>query len=272
MSSKKGTSFLQWALPKMGYRWDGFRKPRNQVLSHICDRIQDLGLSGGFDEYKRYLDNHPEEWDTLDKLCDVTISKFFRDRKVWDYLCNEILHGILNDEPASIWSIGCCNGEESYSLAIISEQLTEKRDKNLTSDDMHILASDRNEQVLKRARNGCYPEGALKELTDGEISTYFRGLDDQHEDDYQIEERLMEFVEFEKRDIQDSLPDQTFDLILCRNLVFTYFTEERQAKFLGDLKPRMKERSYLVIGSNESLPKPGWLDVVSETHRVFGVK
>ncbi|WP_340105571.1 CheR family methyltransferase [Rhodohalobacter sp. 8-1] len=271
MSSKKGASFLQWALPKMGYRWDGFRKPRNQVLSRIRDRIQDLGLAGGFDEYKRYLDNHPEEWDTLDQLCDVTISKFFRDRKVWDYLRDEALPGILNDEPASIWSVGCCNGEEAYSLAIICKQLAEKTDRNITSNDINILATDRNEQVLSRARKGCYPAGALKELTDDEISTYFRTLDDKHEDDYQIEERLKKFVDFEKRDIQDSLPDQTFDLILCRNLVFTYFTEERQAEFLDNLKPRMKKPSYLVIGSNESLPKPGWLDVVSETHRVFGV-
>lgn len=272
MSTNKGTSFLQWALPKMGYRWDGFRKPRNQVLSRIRDRIEDLGLSGGFDEYRTYLGDHPEEWETLDKLCDVTISKFFRDRKVWEYLRDEILPEILSDKPVSIWSVGCCNGEEAYSLAIISEQPAKESGGYVTSTDINILATDRNEQVLRRAGKGCYPAGALKELTDEEISTYFRKLDDENEEDYQIEERLKETIEFENRDIQESLPDRTFDLILCRNLVFTYFTEERQAEFLDKLKPRLKERSYLVIGSNETLPKPGWLDAVSETHRVFGVE
>lgn len=255
----------------MGYRWDGFRKPRNQVLSRIRDRIHDLGLSGGFDEYRQFLGDHPKEWENLNRLCDVTISKFFRDREVWEYLRDEILPEILSDKPVTIWSIGCCNGEEAYSLAIISEQLTNVSGRNVTTSDFNILATERNEHVLRRAGKGCYPAGALKELMDDEIRTYFRKLDDVHEEDYQIKERVKEYIQFEKRDIRESLPDQSFDLILCRNLVFTYFTEERQSEFLDDLKPRMKERSYLVIGSNESLPKPEWLEMVSETHRVFGV-
>lgn len=271
MSSQKGTSFLQWVLFKLGYRWDGFRKPQNQVLSRIRIRIQELGLPGGFDEYKEYLKDHPEEWKILDPLCDVTISKFFRDRKMWEYLQDEILPELLNSEPISIWSAGCCNGEEAYSLAIINEQLTEKTGLESIKNKVNILATDRNDQVLNRAGKGQYPESALKELTDDEIDKYFRKPYKGHEEHYQVEERLKEYNEFEKRDIQESLPDQTFELILCRNLVFTYFTEERQVQFLERLKPHLAEESFLIIGSNECLPETDWLDPESETHKVFRI-
>lgn len=269
MSSKKGTSFLQWALPKMGYRWDGFRKPQNQVLSRIPARIEEIGLSGGFNEYREYLENHPEEWETLDKLCYVTISKFLRDRKVWEYIRDKILPDLLNDKPISIWSIGCGNGEEAYSLAIISEQLTINTGRQINPAEIKILATDRNEQVLKRAREGCYPASALKEMTDEEIDSYFQELNDEYEDDYQVKKRLKKYIEFEKRDIQDFLPDRAFDLILCRNLVFTYFTEERQVQFLERLKFLLVNGGYFVIGSNELLPETEWLSTENGTHNIF---
>lgn len=42
MSSDKEIAFLQWALPRLGYRWGGFRKHRGQVLKRIRNRLQEL--------------------------------------------------------------------------------------------------------------------------------------------------------------------------------------------------------------------------------------
>ena len=163
MSSErqKEIAFLQWALPKLGYRWAGFRKPRKQVLKRIRERIQQLKLSTGYSGYRQYLQEHPDEWKQLDQLCDVTISKFFRDRKVWKFLREEILADQSSKtvpDPISVWSAGCCNGEEAYSLAIIFDQLS----RNGRKQKGMILGSDRNSDVLKRARMGKYPAGAFK--------------------------------------------------------------------------------------------------------------
>lgn len=261
--------FLRWALPKMGYQWEGYRKPRNQVVKRIRRRMDELDLLGGFKEYKTYLENHPNEWRTLDNLCDITISKFFRDRMVWEYLRDEVLAGMMDYNTIQIWSAGCCNGEEAYSLAMVCEQLSTNNEGVNRLNNVKILASDRNEQVLERAMNGQYPDGALRELTDEEIDQYFQELDDEHEEDYEIHDNLRKLVVFEKRDIQNSLPDQMFDLIFCRNLVFTYYTEERQVDFLERLKPRLAKKGYLVTGSNESLPQTSWIKPVSKTHKIY---
>lgn len=272
--ANSGTAFLQWALPRMGYRWDGFRKPRGQVLRRVRERLHELGLAGGYPEYKSYLEHHPEEWDVLDRLCDVTISKFFRDRKVWEYLRDTILPELLNrpetgSHPVAVWSIGCCNGEEAYSISMINEHLALHRGDG-NSEGISILATDRNEQVLERARIGRYPAGALKELTEGEIERFFHPVAEEGVDeDVEIDERLKRPVTFERRDIRDSMPDEEFDLVLCRNLAFTYFSEEEQRRFLQRLKTHLRRDGYLVVGANEELPEVEWLARMSRTHPVF---
>ena len=268
MASEKdqSVSFLQSTLPKLGYQWEGFRKPRGQILKRIRNRMQELGLSGGYPEYRTYLEEHPEEWATLDRLCDVTISKFFRDRKLWD----DMLYNLIRKwapGPVSVWSAGCCNGEEAYSMAMINEQLSMN---NGAGSEIFILGSDRNPEVLDRARERRYPVGALKELTIEEIQRFFHPVEDGGEDDYQIDERLAWCVEFEQRDIRESMPDQVFDLVLCRNLAFTYFNETEQLHFLERLRYHIKPGGYLIIGSNEVLPSGvEWPEPVSETHPVY---
>lgn len=273
-SLSKGISFLQWALPKLGYRWEGFRKPRDQVFKRIRGRMQQLELTGGYSEYRKYLQNYPGEWKHLDKLCDVTISKFFRDRRVWEFIRDRLFTDLLRNRDewtVNIWSAGCCNGEEAYSLAIICEQLAKNSQIHSIGEGIFILASDRNPDVLKRARDGRYPSGALKELKKEEVSTFFYKIEDE-ENDFRIEDRLRRYISFEQRDISDKLPDMVFDLILCRNLVFTYFTEKRQNQFLDQLKPHLSPSGYFVVGSNEIIPQTDWLEPVSGTHPVYRLK
>lgn len=271
MSSNADVNFLQWALPRMAYRWEGFRKPRGQVLKRIRSRIQELELSGGYAEYREYLKKHPAEWKVLERLCDVTISKFFRDRKLWDFLRDQVMPELMkqNEEVLSIWSAGCCNGEEPYSCSIIFNQLTESTE---LEGEISLLASDRNADVLERAQIGIYPAGALKELTDYEVETWFNRKEEAEEEKYKFTEKLANHVTFEKRDIRQSLPEGTFDLVFCRNLVFTYFDKTEQGRFLKQLKSRLQPYGYLVAGANEDLPETNWLQRLSKRHPVWRKK
>ncbi len=70
------------------------------------------------------------ELDRSDKLrheCEllmtVSISRFFRDRKLWEVLEAEILPGLIEKRVKKIrvWSAGCASGEEVYSLKEVSE-------------------------------------------------------------------------------------------------------------------------------------------------------
>src|SRR5215210_4464780 len=90
MSGDPCVEFLQWALPRLGRRWAGYRKVRRQVCRRAGRRAHALGL-GDLAAYGEYLERRPEEWRTLDALTSVTISRFYRDRGVFAYLRSDVL-------------------------------------------------------------------------------------------------------------------------------------------------------------------------------------
>ena len=62
-------------------------------------------------------------------------------------------------------------------------------------------------------------------------------------------------MEFLQQDIRNTLPDATFHPILCRNLVFTYFTRDLQDEVGREIVQRLKPGGGLVIGLHEKLPE-----------------
>jgi len=61
-------------------------------------------------------------------------------------------------------------------------------------------------------------------------------------------------VRFLAQDIRRDFPDGRFDLVLCRNLVFTYFQTSPQAVIAGRLAEVLVPGGLLLLGSHESLP------------------
>ena len=61
-------------------------------------------------------------------------------------------------------------------------------------------------------------------------------------------------VDFVLEDIQQAMPEGPFDLILCRNLIFTYFDEAVQRRLTGQLHDRLLPGGYLVLGGHEAIP------------------
>lgn len=90
MRSGDCVEFLKWALPQLRLRWPGFRKVHGQVCKRLGRRLKQLGLAS-LDEYRSRLEKDAGEWARLDDLCHITISRFYRDRHVFDHLGARIL-------------------------------------------------------------------------------------------------------------------------------------------------------------------------------------
>ena len=122
MTDADCVAFLQWALPRLDMRWKGFRKVRGQVCKRIKRRLQELGLEG-YAAYRQRLESDPGEWRLLDECCHITISRFFRDRDVFEALRRRILPDVAHKaaregRAVRIWSAGCASGEEPFTLKI----------------------------------------------------------------------------------------------------------------------------------------------------------
>lgn len=105
--------------------------------------------------------------------------------------------------------------------------------------------------MLERARKATYPASALKDLPPDLAAQAF----ERSGDAFLLSARFKENVRFEEGDIRESMPRGPFDIILCRNLVFTYFEEALQGEILRQLVARLGEDGVLVIGVHESLPE-----------------
>ncbi|MFQ5527322.1 MAG: CheR family methyltransferase [Thermoanaerobaculia bacterium] len=258
MREAECVAFLQWALPKLGMRWAGFRKPRRQVCRRIRRRIEALGLEG-FSEYRRALAEEPRgdgEWLVLDSLCRVTISRFLRDRAIWDLLDREVLP-LLAGEAASArrtvlraWSAGCASGEEPYSLGLVWRLGGGER----SGTELEIVATDTDGRLLERAVRAVYPHDSLREVPPEWRSEAFRPAADG---ELELRSTFRKGVEFDGADIREESPEGPFDLVLCRNLAWTYFDEATQLEVLVRIRSVLRRGGCLVIGSHEELPDGG---------------
>jgi chemotaxis protein methyltransferase CheR len=241
-------SFLQWALPRLGMRWPGFRKVRRQVCKRVTRRIAALGLDG-VAAYRALLMREPGEWAALDTMCRITISRFYRDRAVWQRLAGEVLPALARARapgPVRAWSAGCASGEEPFTLAILWQL-----DKAARGDQtIEITATDADAGMIARAHEGCYPPGCLHDAPDGWIETAFEDRDGV----LCLRSEFRAGVRFLQQDLREAAPAGRFDLVLCRNLAFTYFDAAGQARALGVLAEHLAPDGVLVVGRRERLP------------------
>ena len=250
--------FLEWALPRLELRWPGFRKVRHQVIKRIARRIEELQLDD-LDNYRRYLETHEQEWLRFDGFCRITISRFYRDRGIFDVLAREGLPELIrlcrnrNERRLCCWSAGCGAGEEAYTLALIwALQIAPQ----VTDIPFTLTATDADPAQIARARSGCYPPSSLKDLPSLWRDLAF--IADQGE--YCIKPEYRRPISWAVQDLRKTQPDGPFDLILCRNLAFTYFSTALQRETLNHLDSRLSTGGLLVIGAHESLPEmpPEW--------------
>lgn len=243
MRDTECVAFLQWALPRLGLRWKGYRKVRRQVCKRVDRRIRALGLDG-IEAYRRRLEQREDEWGVLDDMTRITISRFFRDRGVFRYLDEIVLpalHASAAPDPVRIWSAGCAGGEEAYTLAIAA-----KRRGIL----VRITATDADVGQLRRAREATYAAGSLKELPASWTDFAF----DRRGEELVLREELRGDVELLHQDIRVEMPEGPFHLVLCRYLAFTYFDAPLQRTIAERLVARLLPDAFVVLGKHESWP------------------
>lgn len=259
MKDTECVGFLQWALPRLRLRWPGFRKVRKQVCKRLARRMRELNLPE-LSAYAAYLDAHEAEWAALDGLCHITISRFYRDRAVFDYLDKKILPALTEnslrrgENTLRCWSAGCASGEEAYTLLLL---WAVRHASRTSAIDMRIEATDVDERVLERARKGCYSGGSLRELPQDLLAQGF----ERQAQLFCVKPSLRDKVVFQRQDLRAAMLAGPFDLILCRNAAFTYFDEALQRGVLQRFYEQLATGGVLVVGRHEELPSGsrGWL-------------
>ncbi len=240
--------FIKEAASLLDLQWRRFK--RGGIKRKVERRITELGLSH-YEDYLSKIKKDPEEKGHLSQILTVTITRFFRDKEVFDLLENSIIPAIINNKKGEdefrIWSIGCANGEEPYSFSMLWKETFGRIYPHI---HLSILATDINEGLLNRAKEGKYKKSSLKEVPGNILQKFFK-----IENEFNVLNRsIRESVDFKRHDIVHEKPLLGMSIAFCRNLAFTYFSKECQRDVMKKISTSLNEKGYFIIGKDESLP------------------
>ena len=238
---------------------------RATVLRRIERRLQVNGLSE-LQQYRDFLQTHPEETATLLQDMLISVTNFFRDKDAYDVLRDQVMPAIFDnrrpEEPVRVWVVGCATGEEAYTVAMMLQEASSR-----TRDQVpfQVFATDISARAIATAREGLYPASIAADVDPNHLRQFFT----KDGDHYRIKKALRERVLFALHNVLSDPPFSRLDLVCCRNLLI-YLDREAQIDTLRTFHFALRPNSYLFLGSSETADSAGGLfTVVDKKARVY---
>jgi len=228
-----------------------FTMYKSNTVNRRIERRMGIVQAFGIEEYALYMEKNPEEIKLLYKDLLIGVTKFFRDKDAFSILKDNFIPKIVsdaesrNDRTIRIWVAGCSTGEEAYSIAIYFYEYLRKKNISL---DIKVFASDIDNDALKFAGIGLYPESIIADIDIELLSRYFEKTDKG----YRISRLIRSSMLFAYQNIINDPPFTKVDMISCRNLLI-YLQQALQHKVLSVFNYALLPEGYLFLGSSESV-------------------
>jgi chemotaxis protein methyltransferase CheR len=252
------------------YRIRGFDF-RDYARTSLRRRIQNRLIVEKVDTITQLLDKILHDGSCMDRFVlglSVNVSAMFRDPGFFRALREQVLPLLRTSPYIRIWQAGCSMGEEIYSLAIL---LAEEG----LMDRCRIYATDINERVLEKARDGIYPLALMQKYTQNYIQAGgTRSFSEYYTAAYDnaiFRPALHQQVVFAKHNLVTDGPFNEFNLILCRN-VMIYFNRRLQDRVHHLLYDSLASFGVIGLGSRETLsltPLEDRYDELDASHRLY---
>lgn len=176
---------------------------------------------------------------------------WFRDDHPFKIFSDKLLPELAKARrPLRIWSAACSTGQEPYSLSIAVEEF-KRNNPGALMGDVKIIATDISPTALAIAKQGVYPQLALKRgMGDAHLKKYFT---QQGDDEWQINDEIKRRIEFRSLNLQSSYSMLgKFDIVFCRN-VLIYFSAEFKLDILKRIHGTLNNDGYLFVGASEAV-------------------
>jgi chemotaxis protein methyltransferase CheR len=231
------------------YEFSGIRLPlakREMVYARLSRRLRTLGI-GSFDDYVRYLELEPAEWEHCTNALTTNVTAFYREEHHFRTLA-AYAQAHVAEGPIRVWSAGCSTGEEPYTIAMcLAEALG-------TAAAFEVLATDLDTQVLATAREAVYPLQSVLKLPEERQKRFFLRGAGRFEGRARVRREIATHVEFRRVNLMDREWPVTsgLDAIFCRN-VMIYFDKPTQARLIERFAALVKPHGLFFAGHAESL-------------------
>lgn len=216
---------------------------------------------------RAYLSKSVKDAFCMGKVSNYTCI-FRKDIADWFELAKFIINNFIDKKKINVYSLGCSDGSEAFSLAIALKEYVGKKQL------FPIIAVDKDEDIINHAKNERI------NLTGEDIARMHRILDfeqnyftdmqekifikDIHNEtindwdaafpkyySFKKDKKLQELVDFRVDNllnIADSIVDEGNSFVACRNVI-PYLTEREQKNLMTSLKKNLKPNSLVAIGN-----------------------
>jgi chemotaxis protein methyltransferase CheR len=179
----------------------------------------------------------------------VSVTSMFRDPGFFRTFRDQVCPLLATYPFTRVWNAGSATGEETYSLAIV---LAEEG----LYDRCRIYATDINEAVLDRAREGVFPLEKMQEYT----QNYIRAGGKRAFSEYytagprtaRFDPALADNVVFAQHNLVSDRSFNEFHAIVCRN-VMIYFDRDLQERVYRLFDESLVRFGVLGIGQRETI-------------------
>src|ERR1041384_2339320 len=179
----------------------------------------------------------------------INVTAMYRDPTFYVTFREKVVPLLRTYPFIRIWHAGCSTGEEVYSMAILLQE-------EGVYDRCRIYATDINEAVLQRAKEGIFPIASMQENTSNYIAAGGTGTFSQYYTaryDYAIfRPSLRDNVVFAQHNLVTDASFNHFTVLFCRN-VLIYFNNALQDRVQQLFLQSMETFGILGLGKKESI-------------------
>lgn len=179
----------------------------------------------------------------------INVTSMFRDPTFYAAFRTKVVPLLRTYPFIRIWHAGCSTGEEVYSMAIL---LMEEG----LYDRCRIYATDMNENVLVKAKEGIFKLAGMQENTANYLQAGGKSSFSEYYTaryDYALfRPALREHVVFAQHNLATDSSFNTFNVIVCRN-VLIYFNVTLQERVQKLFLESLESSGLLCLGKKESL-------------------
>jgi chemotaxis protein methyltransferase CheR len=235
--SEDEESFLRFLFEQAGldlykYRFGTFKRRIGACLRALH--------AGSFADARRIVQQKPSLLPAAISTMIIGVTSFFRDDSVFQVLQNQVIPELFKGRYGlAIWCIGCSDGHELYSLAMMLSDMK-------LLQRCHLLGTDCRTDAIKRARAGQFDAATIKSVPGNLLERYFL----QQAAHYRVKPAIRDAIHWRRADVLTLHEPGVWDLILCRNMTM-YLAPGASASLFPRLEMSLRPGGALVLGKAE---------------------
>ena len=210
-------------------------------LSFFIERTNNLDV-------RSYCQVVEQDLTQLKKLRDfltINVTEFFRDEWAFKELKTNILPELVSRNKLRIWSAGCSDGGEAYSIAMLLKEFSVNYIPTILGTDIDEMS------LVKASAGGPYNSESIRNIPKEILSKFFTFTDNK----YWLKDSIKNMVRFQRHNLLLDKFEKGFDLICCRNVTI-YFTQETKNMLNRRFYESLNDRGILFIGATEFMMTP----------------